>query len=552
MSRFERIKTSNILQLTVAPQTPEESVVMIYDKTIDAVLENVAKRYPDCRAIMDSEHVYTYQHLNTITDEMAAGLLSLGIQEGTHVAIFSDDCADTLLYYYALWKIGGVVIPICASYKRKEVETCLASADADWLLVGRNEMGCTLPLGDRPGYRVRCIGTDEAIRDLCVLGKEKIGELQAQKKKITANSTDTILFTSGSFGSAKPVETTHFARVNMMVKQAQALYVNEKDIFCSVLPMHHCFSLTATLLAAMCAGACVCFPKDRHGKTILETIEKNRCTVLSAVPTLFSVLVRRLEENDYDISSLRIGLIGGSSYTPEFYTKITQKLNYTVIPSLGQTEATAGITVASPEDQKEIRARSIGRFFPGIEGKIMDFQTGKALPQDQIGEICIRGFSVMKGYYRRQDLTQQVIDHDGWLHTGDIGKVDANGYVYYKGRMKEIIVRGGENISPLEIENILKKNKKIAAVKVIGIADEHYIEEVCACVVSDGTLTEEEVRRDAELELARFKVPRYVVFLKSLPMTATGKVDIKMLRMMALEKISISGKANEGERNEKL
>lgn len=283
----------------------------------------------------------------------------------------------------------------------------------------------------------------------------------------------------------------------------------------------------------MCTGAAVCFPADRRSHTILRTIEQERCTVLSAVPTLFSALLRRLETMEVDLSSLQKGMIGGSTYSEDFFLQITRAMDFTLLSSLGQTESTAGLTSCTMDDPLPVRARTIGRFFPLLEGSIRHKDTNQPLGPGEEGEICVRGFNVMQGYYRLPEATKKVIDPEGWLHTGDLGRLDENGYVTYTGRLKELIIRGGENIAPSELEQILATDSRILQVKVIGVPDPHYTEEICACIVKDGNLTSDDVRRLIADAAAEFKVPKYVLFMDALPMTAVGKVDLRALRRQA-------------------
>lgn len=508
---------------------------MICGKTIGAVLTETSRKYPHRAALVDEEHTYTYRQLDRLTDKLAGGLLGKGIRPGQHVAVLAGDSVNTLIHFYALWKLGAVVVPLCAAYLAGEIAERLREADADWLLCSGDGNAA-----GKPGLRTLPMGGDAELRRLCGPPCAPPEEVERRKGAVRPEDTDMILFTSGSGGAAKPVETTHFSRVHLMDLQAKLLHASEEDIFCASLPMHHCFSLTATILAAVSVGACVCFPADRHGVTLLETIQRRRCTVFNAVPTLFSVLLRRLEERPWDLSSLRIGLMGGSAYSPEFYMRVSEKLGCVILPSYGQTEATAGLTAASEEDPPELRARSVGRFLPGIQGSIRDPRSGVPLPPGEIGEICVRGCGVMKGYYRRPELTRQAIDPEGWLHTGDLGEMDEDGFLFYRGRWKELIIRGGENISPHEIETVLKSSPRIQAAKVVGLPDPHYIEEVCACVSGAPDITEEEVRNLAASRLARFKVPKYVLLLPKLPMTSTGKPDVAELKRMAVRHFGLA------------
>ena len=366
-------------------------------------------------------------------------------------------------------------------------------------------------------------------------GKVSDARLEKACTAVKETDPDTILFTSGTTSRPRPVLTTHFNRVNTMYSQMRALETQKTDVFCSVLPMFHCFSLTATVLSALMGGACLVFPKDRHGHTILRTIDKERCTVLTAVPTLFSVLLERKREADYDLSSLRTGMIGGSTYPVAFFEKIERELGMTLLSSLGQTEATAGITSASLSDPLSVRSRTIGTFFPGTEGSIRSMETGEALAAGKTGEICARGYNVMKGYWRLKKATSEAVDAEGWLHTGDLGKMDEAGRVYYVGRKKEIIIRGGENIAPAEVEEAIMEIGGVSGVRVVGVPDPHYIEEACALVVAERDVTEEEIRAHLSGKFAHFKVPRYIVFPDQLPLTQTGKTDFRKAKELAVK-----------------
>ena len=502
------------------------------NETIGSVLHAVAARYPDRTAVIDADRRLSYAELDRLVDQTAAYLLSLGIKKADHVGIWARDDAVTLTSFYALWRIGAVPVPLCTSFVRAELEACCLAADVTSLFVGIGHKG--QDFADTVGeleIPLKVYPIDAAMG--CI--SESVAPVRDVEAQVIPSDPDTILFTSGTTGHAKPVLTTHYARVNTMYAQAETFRAVPEDIFCSVLPMYHCFSLTATVLAAMSAGACVCFPADRRSQTILQTIEQERCTVLTAVPTLFSALLRRLETLEVDLSSLKKGMIGGSTYSEDFFNQISRTLDFTLLSSLGQTEATAGLTACSMDDPLPIRARTIGRFFPLVEGSIRNPRTNQALAPGQEGEICVRGYNVMEGYYKLPDATAKVIDADGWLHTGDLGSMDENGYVRYTGRLKELIIRGGENIAPSELEDILSTDSRILQAKVIGVPDRHYTEEICACIVKEGNLTDDDVRTLIASRAADFKVPKYVLFLDNLPMTAVGKVDLRALRKQAAE-----------------
>ena len=368
-------------------------------------------------------------------------------------------------------------------------------------------------------------------------------ELERMKAMVRAKDPDMMLFTSGSSGRPKGVVQTHFARVNNARFQAQALSADHNDRFCCALPLFHCFSLSAVVLPALAVGACVCFPENHHTISVLHTIERYRCTVLMGVPTMFSAILARPDLDGYDLRSLRIGLIAGSSYPPTLFEKIVQRLKFALLPALGMTEATAGITCGAQSDSMYVRTHSVGKFLPYVEGKICDIATGEALPEGRKGELCIRGYCVMDGYYHNTELTRQVIDLEGWFHTGDLGYMDSEENLYIIGRLKDLIIRGGENISPLEVESAIATDPRIECVKVVGVPDPHYIEEICACVISKSPITTEEIRRLVQRQLARYKIPRYILFFSELPRTPSGKLDGRKIRTLALKSIALESNA---------
>ena len=484
-------------------------------KTIGQILAQQAVRHPNCEAVTDAAHRFTYAQWEALTDQAAKALLSRGIKKGTHVGVYANDNAVTLCAYYAVWKIGAVLVPLCNSYQ----QAGRTAARIDVIpLASQDDLNTLLLSGRAYG--------DAALR--------------TAKNLVTADDPDTILFTSGTMERPKPVLTTHFSRVNVMLAQANVLEATEQDRFCSVLPMYHCFALTATVLAAMTAGACVCFPADRHGRTILETIQRERCTILTAVPTLFSVLLERYKQGRYDVSSLRAGLIGGSGFQQELYLDVCRTFSFDLLPSLGQTEATAGISSCGLHDPIDVRLRTLGRFFPGVEGCIKSTVTGSVVPSGTAGEICIRGYNVMQGYYKLPAATSYIIDMDGWLHTGDLGSLDDAGYLTYAGRKKEIIIRGGENISPSEIEALIKADPDAEDVRVIGIPDRHYGETVCACVIAYTPMTEEHIRNLVRDKAAAFKVPQHVLFFDEFPRSPLGKIQLSALKAAALARLGIT------------
>lgn len=527
-------------------------------KTLGQVLEATAIKYPLNIAVKDPEHCYTYRELNRLSDDMAKGFLAMGIRKGTHVGIFAGNTATNVCTFFALWKIGAVVCPICTTYSRYEVEHCIECADITHMITGMASDGHCEDLCSNFKHQVRLISQREFDEYTKKGSSMSDIELNGYKLQVTCDDDDTILFSSGTTGKSKPVLTSHFNRVTTAHFQAKTLKATARDRYVAVLPMYHCFSITAIVLAAVSVGAMICIPADKHARTILQMIEDEGCTILTAVPTLYASILRRYEEGDYDVSTLRTGMIGGAPYFPEFFRELCEKLDFTLLPSLGATEATAGITAGKLNDSLELRSTSLGKPFPHVLCKVVDPATGEELPIGEKGELCVKGYNIMRGYYKMPEATANSFIDGCWFRTGDLVRKDENGVLYYLGRLKELIIRGGENIIPREVEDMIAQDERVSQVKVIGVPDPHYGEEVCAVIVkavdaaensdADGKdadavtpadITDEEVREIVRSQAANFKVPKYVIFLKEFPLNNVGKTDIKGMKEMARKTLAL-------------
>ena len=513
-------------------------------------LETVA-RFPERDAVVFHGKHCTYAELKRRTDRLAKGMTALGIRKGDHVAVWVNNRPAALECFLAVWRIGAVLIPICTGCNERELNDYLTVSEAKYLIFDtgfRTTSFAPLAGAQTVVTRERVYALEDDSSGYTTLEQVRLmgehisdGELAALEAQVAPEDWDCFLFTSGSSGHAHAVVTTHFSRVNNVAEQARAIDASCADRYCAVLPMYHCFCLSGLVLTALTTGGCICFPVDRHTATILETISQERCTVFSAVPTLFNAILARKDLGKYDLSSLRTGMIGGSAYPPALFERICREMDMTLLPSLGQTEATAGFTSGSASDSLELRMTTVGTFFPGLEGKIADPETGKPCPAGTVGEICVRGYNVMQGYYHEGKVSAELVDGEGWLHTRDLGYLDLENYLHYSGRLRDMINRGGERISPVELEAVIQSFPGVEQVKVISVPDSHYIEEICACVVpASGEKPDvEALTAWCRSQLAYYKVPKYILFRDRLPQLSNGKPDGITLRKSAIRELNL-------------
>ena len=511
--------------------------------TLGALFDETCRRFENQTAVEYRGRRLSYGELDAWTDRIARGLLALGLGRGSRAALWGNDRPNTLACFLALEKLGAVAVMLGTSLGEEELRHQLTLSGAELLICDDGFRETRFPAVARrlePRGRRVYIGEGEEEGFLSLAALEAEGEavppeaLAAAKAAVLPEDPDMILFTSGTTSASKGVLTTHFSRANTALLHIQAMRADERDKFCVAIPMFHCFSMTANILSALFSGACLYFPENRRTRTLFNAIERDRVTVLHAVPTLYSAMLARNHAEDFDLSSLRVGVIGGSVYTPAFFEEVERALGFRLLSSLGQTEATAGYTFCGYEEPLAIRAGSVGRFIEHTEGKIRSVATGETLPPGQEGEICMRGFSVMQGYVGNPEATAAALE-DGWLRTGDMGFIDGEGRLHITGRLKELIIRGGENISPGEIEALFEADPAIREVKAVAVPDAHYGEEICLCVVpAPGARPEPEALRErVAARLAYFKVPRYVVMMDTLPRTSSGKLALGRLREQA-------------------
>ena len=496
--------------------------------TVNAELDRSFRDFAERPAVRYQDLCWTYRDLQRHTEDAAQNLWEAGVRKGTHVGILCETCPDFLAAVFGTLRLGAVPVLFGTSIRREELKQLLVHCDVELLLIGGGHRDIT--------YAEETEGLVPEVRELRDI--RPVSAFTAPRRsapdryapaEVRPEDKDFILFTSGTTQQAKAVLTNHYSRANNGLQQGGDLRLTPDDRVCVTMPVFHCFSLTVNILSPLFYGACICIPDSRHTGDVLSCIKANAVTVLSAVPAFLDALISREDFDEWDLSTLRTGFLGGSYCPPAMYKRFQSKLPYPILSSLGQTEATSGITTCFPEDSLEVRAGTIGHVMDHIEYEI------------RRGELCIRGYNVMQGYYNDPKATAKAIDPDGWLHTGDLCHDDGNGNLIIDGRIKENIIRGGENISARELEAVLENDPRVKECKAVGVPSAHYGEEVALCVIrNDGAaLTEEELLDLYRSKVAYYKVPSYILFMKTFPKSKSGKVYLAYLKRICASQLEL-------------
>lgn len=544
------------------------------ENTLGGVLDDLSKNNPNGWAVRYTDRNYfrTWKELNDEADLIACGMMSLGVKKGDHVAIWATNTPEWILTLFAAAKIGAVLVTVNTNFKIFELEYLLRQSDTKLLvMIGgfkNNDYVATvnelLPeLKTTSGEiesehlpflkRVVFAGkeTPEGMlnfEDLKILGGDFPVEIYEENKK-TLNTHDVVnmQYTSGTTGFPKGVMLTHYNILNNGKTIGDGMKFTKNDKLCITVPFFHCFGLVLAMMACITHGTTM-VPVERYSPVpVMNAISVEKCTAVHGVPTMFIAMLEHAQFNNFDFSSLRTGIMAGSPCPIEVMKKVIDKMNMReIVIVFGQTEASPGCTMTTTSDSIDKRVNTVGRAFPGVECKIIDPESGEELPINTPGEFCARGYNIMKGYYKMPEATAQAIDKDGWLHTGDLCTVDEDGYYKVVGRIKDMIIRGGENIYPKEIEECLYTCDKVSDVQVIGVPSEAYGEEVMACVIlKEGEeMTEEEVKEFVGARMAKHKVPRYVRFVNSFPTNAAGKIQKFKMREEAIEILKLQTAAS--------
>ncbi|WP_407942218.1 AMP-binding protein [Microaerobacter geothermalis] len=544
-------------------------------KTIPQVFDETVEKYGDRDAIVYIERGlrYNYRQFHQIVHQVAKGFMKLGVEKGEHVAIWATNVPEWVTTQFATAKMGAVLVTVNTSYRTHELEYLLRQSDSTTLLMIDGFRGasyldmvyeiCPELMDCEPGQ----LKSERLpkLKNVIYIGEERkpgmflwedivnMGdgisdeELANRQNQLHYDEVINMQYTSGTTGFPKGVMLSHMNILNNAVNVAECMNLTYEDRLCIPVPFFHCFGCVMGTLACAALGATMVPVIEFNPETVLKAIQQEKCTAVHGVPTMFIAELNHPNFSSYDLSSLRTGIMAGSPCPIEVMKKVVEQMGAREVTiAYGQTESSPVITQTRTSDSIERRVSTVGRVLPNVEVKVIDPATGETLPPGVQGELCTRGYLVMKGYYNMPEATLKAIDSDGWLHTGDLATMDEEGYFKITGRLKDMIIRGGENIYPREIEEFLYTHPKVLDVQVVGVPDEKYGEQVLACIKKkDGVeLTQDEIRSYCEGKISKFKIPRYVMIVEEYPMTASGKIQKFKLREMAIKELGLQ-QANE-------
>lgn len=538
--------------------------------TTGGLLDQMAERFSENEALVYHERGlrYTYRELNEVCRTVAKGLLAMGVKKGDHLSIWAYNVPEWVVLQFATAKIGAVLVTVNTSYKSSELEYILQQSDSTTLFMVKSfkdsdyveTVYSVIPelAGSQPGTlntpKLPCLKNVIFIGDNTPAGMLNFGslldlgqtvsdsDLACVEATLDCHDTINMQYTSGTTGFPKGVMLTHYNLINNGYFIGECMKFTEKERLCIPVPFFHCFGSVLAVMACVTHASTMVPLEIFDPLKVLQTVEKEKCTALHGVPTMFIAELEHPAFADFDLTSLRTGIMAGSVCPIEVMKRVVKDMHITEITSVyGQTESSPGITQTRTEDSIELRVATVGRALPGAEVKIIDIETGATLPPGKQGELCARGYMVMKGYYKMPEETARVIDAEGWLHTGDLAIMDENGYCKITGRIKQMIIRGGENIYPKEIEEFLYTHPKVSDVQIYGVPDRKFGEQVMAAIIlkKGAEMTEDEVREFCKGKIANYKIPRYVRFVDSYPMTASGKIQKFKMREMAIKELQL-------------
>ncbi len=515
-------------------------------------LERTVALHAQREALVDraSGRRFTYAELDTAIDAVARGLLAAGIEKEDRVGIWAPNCVEWVLVQYATAKLGAVLVNVNPAYRTHELEYALCHAGVRLLV-----SATAFKTSDYRAMVADVRGSCPALEHVVFIGEPSWDELVAAGEAVAGDALDermqslsaddpiNIQFTSGTTGYPKGATLTHHNILNNAFFVGELIGYTERDRICIPVPFYHCFGMVMGNLAATSHGACMVIPAPAfEPEATLATVAEEACTSLYGVPTMFVAELAHPRFGEYDLSSLRTGIMAGSPCPIEVMRRVVSEMHMEEVSiCYGMTETSPVSTQTRVEDPLELRVSTVGRPGPHIEVKVIDPDTGLTCPRGEPGELCTRGYSVMLGYWDEPEKTREAIDAARWMHTGDLATMNEDDYLNIVGRIKDMVIRGGENIYPREIEEFLYRHPDVADVQVVGVPDERYGEELCAWVQprEGASLDQEAVREFCRGQLAHYKVPRYVLFSDEFPLTVTGKVQKFKLRERSIEELGL-------------
>lgn len=542
--------------------------------TIASHFAEVANRFPDQEAVVSvsQERRLTYQQLAEEIDLLACALLAFGFKPGDRIGVWSTNNIEWLLVQMATARIGVIMVNINPAYRSNELAYALKRSNVQGLFI--------IPGFHKSDYvailleiipELKTSACDAlSCQEFEELGRIIIYEpsspeqtsqpypgfttwqaLMEQATSVSIEELDlisasldhddpiNIQYTSGTTGFPKPVLLTHHNILNNAYFSANAMHFTEQDRLAVPVPFYHCFGMVLANLLCLSVGACIVIPGEHfNAGQLLHAIDLEKCTALHGVPTMFIAELEHPDFKNYDLSSMRTGIMAGAPCPPELMTRVMDELHCSeILIGYGQTEASPLTHLTERDDTLERRTETVGNNLQHQEVKVVNTDTGKTVPLGESGEICFRGYHIMRGYYGDEEATAKAIDTAAWLHSGDLGTMDSEGYVRITGRLKDMIIRGGENIYPREIEDLLFTHPKVSEAAVFGVADEYYGEEIAAWILlhAGETVTEEEIKAFCKGNIAHFKIPKYIRFVNDFPMTVTGKLQKFKMRDIQMD-----------------
>ncbi len=542
----------------------------VIDATFSTVLDTMVENYPDQYAFKfpTLDYTRTYEQFRRDVDECAAALISLGVKAGDHVAVWATNVPEWYITFWATTKIGAVLVTVNTAYKIHEIEYLLRQSDTHTLVMieyckdinykeiieelcpelNTLEPGKALYSKNLPflrnvvtvGFSMEgCLTWEKMLSRASLIPKE---EVRRRASLVKPDDVCNMQYTSGTTGFPKGVMLTHRNIVNNGKTIGDRMDLSTADRMMIQVPMFHCFGMVLSMTSIMTHGGTLCPIPYFSPKSSLACVNDEKITCFNGVPTMFIAMFNHPDFSKTDFSHMRTGIMAGANCPADLMRRASVEMNMREIISVyGQTEASPGCTMGEVNEDLDHRVETVGSAFPGVECKIIDPETGLELPDGESGEFVARGFNIMKGYYKMPEATAQAIDKDGWLHSGDICMRTPDGYYKVTGRLKDMIIRGGENLYPREIEEFYLTNPKVRDIQVVGVPDEKYGEECCAWIIlhKGETATENEMREFGNASIARHKVPKYFLFVSDFPMNAAGKILKYKMREQSVEKLGL-------------